>query len=199
LYPGTGGFVASDKEVDRSTITSTFTGLQPLIQIKGIYSNERFGSLSFDLFAKKIFNDQFSFPVNLDWRLQFVPKWNFTDSFHFALSHSIIKHSYVGKSSSLEIPYELKSRFIGLGLVFPKELYWFELYIEKAYTGDSKSTELTQDASRGWRVDSELVYPVSTHWRVLPGVTYYKVDSNQAEYSFSVFEARLILSREFEF
>lgn len=199
LHPGIGGFVGSNKETDRSTTTSTFTGIQPVIQIKGIYSNERFGSLSFDLFAKKVFNNQFSFPVNLDGRLHFVPKWNFTDFFHFALSHSMIKHTYVGKSSSQEIPYELKSRFIGLGLVFPHDLYWFEIYLEKAYMGDTKSTELTQDVSKGWRMDSEIMYPVSTHWRILPGVNYYKVVSKQTEYSFSVFEARLILSREFEF
>jgi len=199
LYPGLGGFVANNREIDREVTTKTFSGLQPLLQVKAIYSTDLFGSLSIDLFTKKIFNNQFSFPVNLDYRIQLVPKWNFTDFFHFALSHSIIKHSYVGKSSTAEIPYELKSNFVGLGLVFPRENFWFELYVEKAYRGESKSPESTQDTSKGWRIDSEAVYPLSQNWRLLPGINYYKIDSKQTEYSFSVVEARMVLSREFEF
>lgn len=199
LYLGAGTFVANNNEKDRQVETTTFSGLQPLIQIKGIYSTDLFGSLSLDLFTKKIINDRFSFPINIDYRVQFVPKWNFTDAFRFAISHSLIKHSYVGKNSTVEVPYEISSNFIGAGIVFPRNDFWFELYFEKAYKGDSRSNEIAQDVSKGFRVDSELVYSFSDKWNVIPGLNYYKVDSDNNEYSFSVFETRLVIAHEFEF
>ena len=198
LYPGIGGFVASDKEVDRNLKTDTYTGLQPLVQLKGIYSNSLFGSLAIDLLTKKIITDKFSFPINFDYRLQFLPKWNISDNFKLALSHSVVQHSYVGKSNSTEIAYELKSNFVGVGLVIPTESFWFELYIEKAYTGDTKSVEKTQSTSNGIRFDTDMVYSLYDKWRLIPGINYYKVKDKNTVYSLEVVEARLVFAREFE-
>lgn len=199
LYPGVGFFTASNYEDDRGVKTSTFSGVQPMIQFKGIYSSDLFGSVSVDLMTKKIINSQFSFPINLDYRMQFVPKWNFTDTFRFALSLSTLKHSYVGKSSTVEVPYELTSHFIGLGVVVPHDHFWYELYVEKAFSGEAKSSELTQKTTNGIRIDTEVVYPIYKEWRILPGINYYYVKNSSTNYAFSVLESRLVFAREFEF
>lgn len=199
LYPGVGLFIARDSESDRAVSTSTLTGIQPLVQFKGIYSTSLFGSICVDILAKKIINDKFSFPVNTDYRVQLVPKWNFTDNFRFSFSHSIISHSYVGKSTDTEIAYKLKSNFIGFGFVVPREVFWLEFFIEKAYSGETQSTESTQSASKGFRLDSEIVYPISKNWRILPGINYYHLKQNSAEYSLSVVELRTVFARDFDF
>lgn len=198
LYPGIGGFVASDNETDHNLKTDTFTGVQPMIQLKGIYSNSLFGSLAVDLLTKKIITNKFSFPINFDYRLQYLPKWNISDNFKLALSHSVVQHSYVGKSQSTEIAYELKSNFVGVGLVIPIKSFWLELYVEKAYTGETKSLEKTQSTSKGFRFDADMVYSISDKWRLIPGFNYYKVKDKNTVYSLDVMETRLVLAREFE-
>ena len=199
IYPGLGGFFAKDLEKDRLTTSSTFSGLQPMLQFKGIYSHSEFGSIAIDILAKKIINNKYSFPVNTDFRLQVIPEWNFTNYFRIALSHSIITHSYVGKNTDTDIAYKLKSNFIGLGFVVPKDNFWFELFFEKAYKGQTSSNEATQEASSGLRIDSEIVYPISNDWRIIPGLNYYQLKQNSTNYSLSVFELRTVLSRSFEF
>lgn len=199
FYPGVGIFLASNKEVDRQAVTTTFTGIQPLVEFKGIYSDNVFGSLSIDLFAKKIIQNVLHFPLNFDNRLQFVPKWNFTDFFRFAISHSTLTHSYAGKYSDSNIEYTLKSNFIGFGFVIPRDHYWFEFYLEKAYSGETTSLISSQKASKGIRLDTEWVYPVSEKLRIIPGLNYYSLNQESAQYQLKVFEARLILAREFEF
>jgi hypothetical protein len=199
FYPGLGGFTATNQETDRGVITSTFSGLQPMIQLKGIYSNDLFGSLSFDLLTKKIISSTFSFPLNIDYRLQYVPIWNISDSVKLAISHSVLHHSYVGKNSNVEVPYELKSNFIGLGIVIPRDNFWFELYVEKAYSGNTKSNEVAQSADKGIRIDSEIVYSIYKEWRLMPGINYYQLNDIAPDYKFQAFEARLVISHEFEF
>lgn len=199
IYTGIGTFVAYNKENDRGVSTSTFSGLQPLVQIKGIYSSSLFGSLSFDLLTKRLITSEFNFPINFDYRVQLLPKWNISENFLIAISHSFLKHSYVGKSSDLEVAYELKSNFVGLGIVLPRNNYWFELYVEKAYNGETKSNEQTQKAASGIRIDTEFVLPVSTNWRIIPGLNYYQLKDKETDYSFDVVEGRLVLAREFEF
>ena len=198
LYPGVGGFMASNKENDRGVQTSTFSGTQPMLQLKGIYSTDLFGSLSVDLLTKKIFNKEFSFPVNIDYRLQFVPKWNITDSFKLALSHSSLRHSYVGKRSDQEIAYELKSNFIGIGFVIPRDNFWFEMYAEKAYSGEITSREQTLKAHKGLRFDAELVYPLFRELKIIPGLNYYQLKDSSLNYNLKVFETRLVMALEFE-
>lgn len=198
LYPGIGGFIASDQEEDRGVSTSTFTGLQPLIQFKGIYSTDLFGSLSIDLLSKKIISSKFSFPINLDYRVQFVPKWNLSDGFKLAFSHSTIRHSYVGKSSNIETSYELKSNFVGIGMVVPRDNFWLEMYLEKAYSGKTTSKEQTINANQGLRIDAELVYPIYRQWTIIPGLNYYRLKDPVSNYKLSVFETRLVLAMEFE-
>ncbi len=199
LYLGAGAFIASDNENDRDVLTNTMTGLQPLVQIKAIYSNEFFGSVALDLLTKKIISDKFSFPINLDYRVQYLPKWNISDSCKLAISYSFLQHSYVGKNSDIEIPYELKTSFLGIGLVFPQDNFWFEFYIEKAYQGTTKSVERSQLANSGMRIDTELVYPLYKTWKILPGLNYYQLKDSTANYTFSVYEARLTVAHEFEF
>lgn len=199
IYPGIGGFIASNNENDRGVTTSTLSGFQPIVQLKGIYSTNLFGSLSIDLLTKKIISSQFSFPQNIDYRIQIVPKWNFSEKFKFAVSHSFLQHSYVGKNSTVEVPYKLTSNFVGLGIVVPRDSFWFEIYIEKAYTGETKSSETTQKATSGVRVDTELVYPFYKEWKILPGINYYQLKNSDTNYKLSVYEARMVLAREFEF
>lgn len=199
VYPGIGAFLTIDSEKDGTISSSTFSGLQPMIQLKGIYSNTSVGTICLDLLAKKIITNKFSFPINSDYRFQVVPKWNFTEHFRFAISHSIITHSYVGKSSETEIVYKLNSKFIGFGIVVPSDIFWFEIFFEKAYSGETKSIESTKQATKGYRLDSELVYPIAKNWRILPGLNYYKLEKNSADYSLSVVELRAVLARDFEF
>lgn len=199
LCLGIGTFTAFNNEVDRTVKTSTFSGIQPLFQFKGIYSLESVGSISADLLAKKIINDKFSFPINIDYRIQLVPKWNYNGSFKFALSHSLLRHSYIGKSSNMEIAYKLESSFIGAGLVIPADDFWFEFYIEKAYSGKAKSSESTKKVNSGIRFDSELIYSLTKKLKIIPGINYYQFKLPSERYQFSVYEARLVLAREFEF
>lgn len=199
LYPGIGGFVANDTEEDRSVKTETFTGLQPLVQLKGIYSSDLFGSLAIDLLTKKIFTDNFSFPINFDYRIQLLPKWNISDNFKLAVSVSSIQHSYVGKSNETEVAYKLTSNFVGVGMVIPTDKFWFEFYVEKAIDGETTSGVQTQNTSEGWRFDTELVYSLYDKWRLLPGINYYKIEDETTDYSLGVFETRLVFAREFEF
>lgn len=199
LYVGAGGFITSDTENDRTVSTQTMTGLQPLIQIKAIYSHSGFGSVAADFLTKQIISDQFTFPMNFDYRAQYLPKWNISDSFKIALSHSVLQHSYIGKNTNSEIAYELKTNFIGAGFVIPSEDFWFELYVEKAYSGDTKSTERTQDASSGLRLDTELVYSFDNAWTVIPGINYYQLSDTKTDYKVSASEFRMTIAREFEF
>lgn len=199
LYPGLGFFIASDKEINGNAKTDTFIGIQPMIQLKGIYSSSLFGSLAVDLLTKKIITNKFTFPINFDYRLQFVPKWNISDTFKMALSHSVLQHSYVGSNNQKEVAQELNSNFIGLGLVIPSEKYWFELYLEKAYTTKKKSLQSTQSIGSGFRLDTEVVYSIYEKWRLIPGFNYYKVEDKSTNYSLEVVEARLVFAREFEF
>ena len=199
LYPGIGMFVASDKVTNRGWKTDTFTGLQPMVQLKGIYSNNIIGSVAVDLLTKKIITDKFTFPINFDYRLQFLPKWNISDSVKLALSHSVIQHSYVGTDNNVDNAQELKSNFVGVGFVIPTDNFWFELYVEKAYTGEKKSLEKTQSISNGLRVDTELVYSIYEKWRLVPGINYYTVKDKTNDYSLDVVESRLVLAREFDF
>lgn len=199
FYPGIGFFVSSNAEKDNQISTTTFSGLQPLVQIKSIYSNDLYGAISVDVLAKKIISGKFKFPINLDYRLQFIPKWNFTDYFRFALSHSKVSHSYVGKHSDSDIGYELKSGFIGVGLVLPLDYYWFEFYIEKMYLGQTSSLEYVQNDLAGFRLDSELVYPLTSKFKLIPGASYYNLKNESSEYRIRVFEARLSIARDFEF
>lgn len=199
LFLGFGGFIANNQEEDTTLSTTTFTGLQPMLQAKGIYSHEAIGSLSFDLMTKKIFEDQFSFPINIDYRLQYVPKWNVSENFKLALSLSTIRHSYVGKNSAIESEYELKSNFIGLGFVIPSERFWFEFYIEKGFDGKTETAGISQKADNGFRLDTELVYPMYKGWRMIPGINYYKLKNSDTEYALSVLEGRFVFAHEFNF
>lgn len=199
LYPALGFFVANNKENDQQSSTTTFTGLQPMVQLKAIYSNSSFGSFSADLLTKKILKSGESFPINFDYRLQLVPIWNFTDYFRFAVSHSVLAHSYAGKHLNSDITYKLTSNFLGLGFIIPKNNYWLELYFEKSYTGKTVSSKNTQKTSNGFRIDSELVYPISEKFKILPGINYYSVKDNSTLYKLNVLETRLTLAREFDF
>lgn len=199
LYPGIGFFMANNSEVDRSAKTASFSGIQPMIEIKAIYSNDDFGSFSIDLLTKKIIQKTYNFPLNFDYRLQLIPKWNVSNSIRLALSHSTITHSYVGKHSLTDLKYKLTSHFIGLGLVVPRDHYWFELYLEKAYSGKTTSSEYSQKTTSGFRIDTEWVYPITEKLRILPGINYYRVNQTASQYQLSVIETRLNLAREFEF
>lgn len=173
FYPGVGFFLANNSERDQAATTTTFTGFQPLIEFKAIYSNDLLGSLSADFLTKKIFNSGESFPLNIDYRLQFVPRWNFTDYFRFAFSHSILIHSYKGKHIENNINYKLTSRFWGLGFIVPSDHYRFEFYFEKAYSGETTSNQYTQDTKNAFRIDAEVIYPFNEKWRLIPGLNYY--------------------------
>lgn len=198
LYAGAGGFVSRTQEKSEDASNSTFSGLQPIVQAKAIYSHTKIGSLSFDGFAKKIFTGQFSFPVNFDYRFQYLPIWNFQKYVRLAFSHSAIKHSYVGKADGEDKPFLLKSKFIGVGLVVPQDTFWYEFYFEKAYEGQmsSSSGNESRHSSGGYRFDTELVYPYSKKWRLIPGLNYYVLSDKQTD-RFTVLEARLILGYEF--
>ncbi len=65
FYPGIGAFLASNTEYDRDVTTRTLSGLQPMIQLKGIYSSDLFGSLSIDFLTKKIVSRSL---LNSFWR-----------------------------------------------------------------------------------------------------------------------------------
>ena len=137
--------------------------------------------------------------INIDYRFQYVPKWNLDSKVKLAISHSVLRHSYVGKSSNTELAYELKSNFIGAGLVFGEDNFWLELFIVKAYSGETKSSEVTKKSNTGIRFDSELVYPISEYLRIIPGINYYQVKESSLNYQLSVYEARFVIAREFEF
>lgn len=193
LYPGFGGFLAQDGEQDRSTQTKTQTGLQPMLQLKGIYSHSSVGSIAFDVLAKKIINSKFSFPVNTDFRLQYIPKWIDLGNVNLAVSYSRLRHSYVGKPLDEEIEYELQASFLGVGLVWPRESWWYEIYLEKAVNGKTESDEQDIALHEGWRIDSELIYPVSKKLRIIPGINYYTTKNSSQNYQMSVFELRSTL------
>lgn len=197
LLPGVGGFTASNNSMEGDSITNTFTGLQPIGQFKAIYSHRSFGSFSMDVLLKQIVNDQYSFPLNIDYRFQYVPKWNFTDSFRFAVSHSSLRHSYVGKMIDEDKAFQLQSQFIGIGVVVPRETWWFEFYFEKSYSGSVRGGLGNLNTDNGYRFDSELIYPVSEHWRIIPGINYFTF-SDSGDYDFQVIETRLVLAREFD-
>lgn len=199
FYPGVGFFLANNSERDQAATTTTFTGLQPIVELKAIYSNDSFGSLSADLLTKKIFNSGESFPLNIDYRLQFVPLWNFTDYFRFAFSHSVLVHSYKGKHIENNTNYKLTSRFFGLGFIVPSDRYQFEFYFEKAYRGETTSTQYTQNTKDAFRIDAEVIYSFNEKWRLIPGINYYNLKDQNTLYELSIFEARFVLAREFEF
>ena len=199
VFPGIGLFITNNKETDQQTATTNFSGIQPMIELKTIYSNDLFGTLAIDLLTKKIIKNSLNLPINFDYRLQFIPKKNFTGNFKFAISHSIINHSYVGKHSEADTTYQLKSSFIGLGFIIPKDHSWFEFYIEKAYFGKATSSESTQKASKGFRLNTEWIYPISDKLRLIPGLSYYSLKQTSTQYQLSAFNACLSMAREFEF
>jgi hypothetical protein len=196
LYLGAGGFIASNHETNTGLSTKTFTGLQPLVQLKGIYSHSIVGSFSFDLLSKKIISSDYSFPINIDYRLQFLPKWNISESFKLALSHSVVRHSYVGKGLTKDVSYELRTNFLGIGFVWPQEEFWFEGYIEKAYYGETSSSLATIKDCEGIRLDTELVYPLYNNWKIIPGLNYYSVENDNQKYKLSVLETRVTFALE---
>lgn len=193
LYTGLGLFSARDVENDRSTQTTTMTGLQPIVQMKGIYSHLKVGSIAFDVLAKKIFNSKFNFPVNTDFRFQYLPKWIDLNFMNLAFSWSTLRHSYVGNPEDEAKEYELSADFVGMGLVWPRESYWYEIYIEKAISGEARSNEQTITLKDGWRIDSELIYPVSKKLRIIPGINYYTTKNSSLNYQMSVLEFRSTL------
>lgn len=197
IYAGAGGFVARDVEADRSTSTTTMTGIQPMAQVKGIYSHSSIGSLAVDVLAKKIFNSEFSFPVNTDFRFQYIPKWINLGDINLAVSYSMLKHSYVGKPEEEEKEYELSANFVGVGFVWPKETYWFEVYLEKALASETESDDQTIKLNEGWRVDSELIYPLTRTLRLIPGINYYTTKNSSKEYQMTVLELRSTIAWEF--
>lgn len=197
LYVGGGAFMARDVELDRASKTTTMTGFQPMVQLKGIYSHSSIGSLAIDVLAKKIFNKEFSFPVNTDFRLQYIPKWIDLGSVNLAASFSTITHSYVGIPEEDEKEYTLKANFLGLGVVLPKGSYWYEIYIEKAISSTTKSDDQTITLDEGWRLDSELIYPLGDDWRLIPGINYYTTKSGADDYQMTVLELRTTIAVEF--
>ena len=197
LYMGAGGFYANNTYQFEDTKSVTKSGLQPVIQAKFIWSHEAFGSLAFDIFAKKIFNNQFSFPLNIDGRIQFLPKYNLPGDFKLALSHSFLKHSYaVGEESSKGSVQKLNGRFIGLGVVVPKDNFWYEFYFEKMYAGTNESKLGNISVKDGWRIDSELVYPIFDKWKFIPGVNYFQFDNSAKKANLNVWELRMVFARE---
>jgi hypothetical protein len=199
LYSGIGVSLASNKEIDRQTVTSTFSGAQPLIELKTIYSNESLGSFSVDFFAKKIIQNIYHFPLNYENHIQFIPKWNFLKSLKFGTSHSILFHSYVGKYSNTNIEYKLKSSFVGFAFLIPREKSWFEVHVEKAYSGEVISNESHFRNLDGIRIDTAWVYPLTKTLKLLPSLNYYSLNQESVQYQLKIFEARLMLAREFEF
>jgi len=199
FYAGLGTFITQDKVTDRQVISSTFSGIQPLVQLKGIYTSGERRVLALDLLAKKIISSQFSFPINYNFRLQAMPGWEIANVFQLGFTHSFLRQSYVGMNSLNEVSYELRSQFVGISVLHTQDSYWIELYIEKAYRGSTKSSEYTHEVSNGYRVETEISYPVSDKWKVIPGINYYTFESTSDDYSFYGLEARLVFSREFAF
>lgn len=197
FYPAIGFFFAQDKETTSSFSTNTQTGLQPLIQVKAIYSNELYGSVSTDLLIKKIFTSQFNFPINFDYRIQLLPNVTQLSPFRVAISHSVIAHSYVGKQFNKDEQYKLTSNFIGIGFIYPMDDQWFELYFEKAYNGKIKGPRSKMNATEGFRIDSEYIFPVLDDINLIPGLNYYSLKQNNGSYKLDVYELRLTMAKEF--
>jgi hypothetical protein len=198
LYLGGGGFIARNAETAAGVRTESLTGLQPMAQVKGIFTATHWGSVSLDAMAKKILNAPFDFPVNFDYRLQLLPRWSAGKNLRFAVSLSEVRHSYVGKAASEDIAVDLRSRFAGLGVVIPQEKSWFELYVEKAFDGRvrPRGEGAGKSATGGYRVDTEYVSPFAGAWFLIPGLNYYALSTNN-DYRFHVIEARLTFAREF--
>jgi hypothetical protein len=199
VFPAIGLFATNNKETDQQTATTNFSGIQPMIELKTIYSNDLFGTLAIDLLTKKIIKNSLNLPINFDYRIQYIPKRNFTGNIKFSISHSTITHSYIGKHSEADLTYKLKSHFIGLGFIIPKDHSWFEFYFEKAYSGEASSSESTQKASKGFRLNTEWIYPISDKFRIIPGLSYYSLKQTSTQYQLSAFNACLSMAREFEF
>lgn len=198
LYPGAGLFLALNQAENNGVMTVTQTGIQPMAQLKGIYSNALLGAFSFDVLAKKIINPKYSFPINLDYRLQYLPQWNVSESYRLALSYSILRHSYVGKGAGEEEAFQLNTQFAGLGFVLPRDVFWFEVYLEKEVSGETKSDTYNVSTKNGWRLDSELIYPIGPHWKIIPGINYFRFEDKSQSYKFHVVETRLIFARQFD-
>lgn len=196
-FIGGGAFFANNSDVKDSVRTETQTGIQPMVQFKGIFSDHQWGDLSVDVLIKKIITSQFSFPINIDGRIQYLPFLFSETPVRLAVSHSILQHSYVGKLNSEDVAYDLKSRFVGIGIVVPRDRYWFEFYVEKAYQGEMESRQGSESrfASGGYRLDSELVYSVTPDWSLIPGINHYQLKGSN--YKLNVSEFRLVFAREF--
>lgn len=194
IYLGAGGFIAQDMEKDNATETNTMTGLQPLVQLKGIYSHSAIGSMAVDVLAKKIMNADFSFPINTDVRLQYIPKFINLGPINLAFSYSMLKHSYAGKPVDEVKEYELSAQFAGIGLVLPRGFYWYEIYLEKSLAARTVSNDKSITLSSGWRLDSELIYPWGPRWRIIPGINYYTTENPSKKYEMSVLELRTTIS-----
>ncbi|MCM2348581.1 MAG: hypothetical protein NDI69_01080 [Bacteriovoracaceae bacterium] len=194
IYLGAGGFVAQDMETDNATETTTMTGLQPLVQLKGIYSHSAMGSMAVDVLAKKIINADFSFPVNTDFRLQYIPKFINLGPVNLAFSYSMLKHSYAGKPVDEVKEYELSAQFAGIGLVLPRGSYWYEIYLEKSLAARTVSNDKSISLGSGWRLDSELIYPWGPQWRIIPGINYYTTENSSKKYEMNVLELRTTIS-----
>lgn len=198
IYLGAGGFVAQDMEKDQATQTDTMTGLQPMVQLKGVYSHSAWGSLAVDILTKKIINADFSFPINTDFRFQYLPKFINLGPVNLAFSYSMLKHSYAGKPLDEVKEYELTAQFAGVGLVLPRSSYWYEFYLEKSLSAKTESNEKNITLKNGWRFDSELIYPLGRKWRVIPGINYYMTENKSESYEMNVLELRTTVAWLFD-
>ena len=196
LFGGGGIFLANDSEIDRNVKTSTYTGIQPMLDFKLIYSHSQLGSVASELMLKKILNSGYQFPLNYDFRFQVLPQYFQLNNFQFAVSYSTNTHSYIGKPSVREIEYELNSHFFGLGMIYQNRDFWVELYIEKAMSGQTKSSEKSLTIDQGMRLDAEVIYPINDKWSLIPGLNYSQYKG--ANYQINVIETRLNITREFE-
>jgi len=88
-----------------------------------------------------------------------------------------------------------KSKKYGFEIPIP----WAEFFVEKTIRGEISSKDYARSANGGLRFDSELVYPIYTKWYLIPGINYYRLKDEATDYSYSVFETRLVFAREFEF
>lgn len=197
ILPAIGFATSKTSEKDDNISTTTSTGLQPILQMKLIYQIQKYGIFLADFKFKKIINDKFDFKNNIDSSLEYIFNWNIVSHLKFSLTHSFANYSFVGKHSDNEIGYEFNSKFIGAGLIFLGDNFWLESYFEKMYTGKTVSSEIVHDNLDGFRISTELNYPIYKGLRFLPALYYY--DITGSNYRIRTFDAKIAFGREFTF
>lgn len=194
-YLGIGGFAGQYNLSDSSAANKKTSTFQPLLFGKAIVSHLTTGTLGVEGTLKKA---AVGSSVNYDLRTQFIPIFLRFPLFNIGLNFSKLNQSYAGESKGKSVVHKFDGSFVGVSLLFPQNVGWLELILEKGLSANVKAPErkLSVDA---YRLGTLWTHQFRTHWYVMPAISYVSGSYDTMGYKLNFVEAKLSIAREFNF